>query len=87
MGATTCHPPASEGELTARDVVLRVIGVKRLAAWCDVSVHAPYQWLSRGDGAVAIPASYAATIIKAARAEGIDFDIGLFWPDLRGLVG
>ncbi|MDR7232271.1 hypothetical protein J2X45_003377 [Caulobacter sp. BE264] len=81
-----CHAPASEAVPTAREIILKVIGAKRLAAWCGVSDATPYQWLSRNGDEQPIPLDYAAKIVAGARAEKLDIRPDILFPSLAGLL-
>lgn len=66
----------------ASNALLKVIGAKRVAAWCGVDIATPYQWLSRGTEANPIPPKYVPIIIKAALAEGLPVAWDDLWPDV-----
>lgn len=80
-----CHAPVSD-EHGARDLILNVIGVKRLADWCGVSESTPYQWISRGKGHAQIPVAYASKVIAKAKAEGVDAPASVLFPTLAGIL-
>lgn len=88
MLSTACHAPASteapEPAKDARDLVLRVLTVRRIARWCDVSDSAVHQWLHRGTDQAPVPASRVPVIAGNAAAEGFSFDVGLLWPAMTG---
>lgn len=73
----------SDGETPlarAKHLILRVLGVRRVAAWCGVKDMAVYQWLQRGTDETPIPPSRVAAIVAGAKAEGLDAPIGVLWP-------
>lgn len=89
MNNPQCHAGTQEAAkppTTARELIQKVFGVKRVAAWCSVDQDTPYQWLSRGTENNPIPPTYVPTIVAAARAARIEFDVGLLWPAMRGLL-
>lgn len=90
MNDSTCHEAPSE-EATkppadARELIQKVLGVKRVAAWCEVDAATPYQWLTRSTPDNPIPPAYVPKIVAGARAAKIAFDVGLLWPAMRGLL-
>jgi len=88
MQTSPCHSPDSPGANaaeSARDLILRVLTLRRVAGWCDVSESAISQWLRRGTAEAPIPARVVPTIAKGAAAEGIEFDLGVLWPDMAGV--
>ncbi|WP_137803416.1 hypothetical protein [Caulobacter sp. 3R27C2-B] len=86
MSEDACHAAVSVANPTAREIILKVIGAKRLAAWCDVSEATPYQWLSRNGDAQPIPLDYAAKVVASAKAEQLDIRTDILFPSLAGLL-
>ena len=84
MGEPSCHPSTEPGD--ARTLILKVLGVKRVAAWCGVGQDAVYQWLSRSTAEAPIPAARVSAIVRGAAACGIKFDVRLIWPDAPDLI-
>lgn len=89
MLSSSCHasdspPPQEAGD--ARDLILRVLTLRRVAGWADVSESAVSQWLRRGTAQAPIPARVVPTIAKGAAAEGIEFDLGVLWPAMAGTM-
>lgn len=80
MTDPACHAPGDTQKGRAKALILEVLGVRRVAAWCEVSEGAVYQWLSRGTDIEPIPPSRVAAIVNGARAEGLDAPIGTLWP-------
>lgn len=64
----------------AKHLILKGLGVRRVAAWCGVSEMAVYQWLQRGTDEEPIPPARVAAILSGAKAEGLDAPIGVLWP-------
>lgn len=91
MSLATCHaqpvPPASDDAEPAdgRDLVKRVLTVRRIAGWCEVTEGAVHQWLCRGTDHAPIPAVRVPVIAARAAREGFDFDVGLLWPAMAGM--
>jgi hypothetical protein len=89
MVEPTCHAAPSEAvkpPADARELIQKVFGVKRVAAWCEVDAATPYQWLTRSTEDNPIPPAYVPKIVAGARAAKIEFDVGLLWPAMRGLL-
>lgn len=78
-------PGPSEPPQDARDLVKRVLTVRRIAAWCQVSEGAVHQWLCRGTDEAPVPAARVPVIAAGAAREGLDFDVGLLWPAMAGM--
>jgi hypothetical protein len=79
MSSTACHPATSARE-RAKALILRTLGVRRIADWCDVGEAAVYQWLSRGTEQEPIPPDRVLKIIEGARAAGLDAPLEILWP-------
>ena len=79
MAETGCHADPSPRD-AAREVILKVLGVKRIADWCDCSEAAVYQWISRGTDEEPIPPGKVGKIAAGAKAAGIAFDLRVLWP-------
>jgi hypothetical protein len=82
MPLEDCHAPAIPAD--ARDLLLRVLGVGRVAAWCGVGEAAVYQWLHRGTSDAPVPFLRVPAIARGASAAGHDFDLGLISPSMAG---
>lgn len=76
--------PASPRD-RAKTLILKTLGVGKVAAWCGVGEMAVYQWLQRGTDEKPIPAERVPTIVRAARAEGHAIEAGDLWPEMAGL--
>lgn len=74
--------PIAEPSARARckHLILKVLGVKRVAGWCGVPEDTVYQWLARGTEETPIPTRRVAAIIAGAKAEGLEAPIGVLWP-------
>ncbi|PZU62334.1 MAG: hypothetical protein DI552_00245 [Brevundimonas sp.] len=84
LGDAPASPTAPEPAKDARDLVLRVLTVRRIARWCDVGESAVHQWLHRGTEDAPVPAARVPIIAGNAAAEGLSFDVGLLWPAMAG---
>jgi len=87
MQTSPCHAsdsPTLDAAEDARDLILRILTLRRVAGWCDVSESAVSQWLRRGTDDAPIPARVVPIIAKGAASLGIEFDLGLLWPDMAG---
>ncbi len=80
MQSSPCHAP------DARDLILRVLTVRKVARWCDVSESAVHQWLRRGSPDAPVPVKVVPTIAARAAEAGHDFDLGLLWPAMSGMT-
>jgi len=79
MPSASCHPASSPRE-RAKTLILRTLGVRRIADWCGVGEAAVYQWLSRGTDEEPIPPERVLKIIEGARAESLDAPLEVLWP-------
>lgn len=66
--------------VAARALILKTLGVSKVAAWCRVKENTVYQWLSRGTDLEPFPADRAMQVANAAKAEGCAFDLRLLIP-------
>ena len=82
MSDPHCH--ASDSPRDAKDLVLRVLTVERVARWCKVGQAAVYQWLHRGTAEAPVPSVRVPAIAEGAAAEGLDFEMGMLWPAMAG---
>lgn len=90
MAGAACHA-CSEEEAErplqkARELLLKKLGVRRVAHWCGVSEDAVYQWLSRGRAEEPMPPVHVPKIVAGAKAEGITFDVTILWPAMSGML-
>ncbi len=85
MAKPDCHARLDGPLPAARTLVLKTLGVKRVAAWCGVGEATVYQWLSRGTAGSPIPPERIPSIVAGAQAEGLTFDVGVLWPAMQGL--
>jgi len=83
MNDSACHELPLE--CPVRQLVLRDLGAARIARWCGTGEAAIYQWLHRGTPDAPVPAVRVPTIAQGAAAEGLDFDLGVLWPAMRGV--
>jgi hypothetical protein len=72
MSTEACHEP-SPREVVKR-LVLDVLGVKRVAAWCAVTDGAVWQWLSRATDERPFPVKRIPEVLRGARGDGVEFD-------------
>ncbi len=88
MTDAPCHAEADPSvRQRAKALVLRGLGVKRVAGWCGIKVDTVYQLLGRGTNEHPLPLSYVAKIVAGAKADGIDFDPAVLWPGFDQLMG
>lgn len=87
MPSASCHAssePAAPAEVTnldrAKEIILKTLGVKRVAAWCKVEEDTVYQWLSRGTDDKPVPIAHVPAIIAGAREDDLAFDHAVLWP-------
>lgn len=84
MPETDRHPEQETNRDRAKALILKTLGVKRVAAWCEVAEDTVYQWLSRGTDAEPIPPARVAAIVNGARAEELEAPLGVLWPAMAG---
>lgn len=70
----------AQAPTSARDLVMRVLGRKRVAAWCEVSESAVSQMLIRATPEEPFPPAYVLPVVFGALSEGQRFDVALLWP-------
>ena len=69
----------------AKALILRDLGVKRVASWTGVSDATVYQWISRATERAPVPAARGLQIIACATREGVAIDADLLVPGLASL--
>lgn len=77
---STDDAPGDAPLARAKQLILKTLGVRRVASWCGVGEMAVYQWLQRGSDAEPIPPARVAAIVAGAKAEGLEAPIGVLWP-------
>lgn len=82
MAGPDCH--ASTPRDRAKALILKTLGVRRVAAWCCVGEDAVYQWLTRGTDLEPIPPARVPQILAGARAENLDAPLAILWPAMAG---
>jgi hypothetical protein len=81
MTSSLCHVEEQNGTRDrAKTLILKVLGVKRVADWCGIKTDTVYQLLGRGTDEHPFPPSYVAKIAAGAKAAGVDFDPAILWP-------
>lgn len=68
-----------------KTLILKTLGVGRVARWCGVREVAVYQWLNRGTDERPIPPDFVPAIVKGAQAEGIAIAASTLWPAMEGM--
>lgn len=84
MADAECEPTRDGPRDRAKTLILKALGVRRVAHWCGVEEATVYQWLSRGTDETPIPTIHVAAIVNGARAEGLDAPVGVLWPAMSG---
>lgn len=79
MSLTDTETRATPIEL-ARDLVLKTLGVRNVAAWCGLTENAVYQWFRRASDAEPIPPVHVLPVVLGAFRAGQRFDISILWP-------
>lgn len=64
----------------AQQEVLR-IGTTRIAYWTGRSESAVYKWLHRRADDQPIPPEHLPAVIKGAKADGVEIDLKVLWPE------
>jgi predicted DNA-binding transcriptional regulator AlpA len=85
MKPTESPTPGESRMERAKVLILRDLGVKRVAAWTGVSDATVYQWLSRATERAPVPAARGLQIIHCATREGVAIDADLLVPGLASL--
>lgn len=80
MAELDCHVPSETPRDRAKALILKTLGVKRVACWCNVEESTVYQWLSRGTDDKPIPPDHVPAIVSGAKAEGLEAPLGVLWP-------
>lgn len=70
----------------AKALILKTLGAAKVASWCGVGELAVYQWLQRGTDERPIPPDRVPAIVRGARAEGLEIDAAVLWPEIRDLA-
>lgn len=84
-GPSPQQPITSSPRDRAKHLILKVLGVRRVAAWTNVGEDTVYQWLSRGTDERPIPTDRVAQIVAGAKAEGLEAPIDVLWPAMAGV--
>lgn len=80
MNDPGCHPATETPKEKARQLILKALGAKRVAAWCGVEEATVYQWLGRGSDENPVPPARVPAIIAGAREAGLDAPMSILWP-------
>lgn len=87
MDAADSHAASEGAKDRARTLILKTLGVRRVAGWCGVTEDAVYQWLSRGTDAAPVPPQRVASIVAGAKAEGLEAPLDVLWPAMAAAGG
>lgn len=85
MKPTESPTPGESRMERAKALILRDLGVKRVASWTGVSDATVYQWISRATERAPVPAARGLQIIACATREGVAIDADLLVPGLASL--
>lgn len=69
-----------------KTLILKTLGIRKVAGWCDVGEAAVYQWLNRGSDEKPIPPDFVPLIIAGARADGVEIPVAILWPAAAGVL-
>jgi len=86
MAETASQPEQETNRERAKALILKTLGVRRVAAWCGVEDATVYQWLSRGTEQKPIPPDRVPAILAGARAEKLDAPVAVLWPEMAGAL-
>jgi hypothetical protein len=87
MDEQGCHgTSAVSPREAAKELILKTLGVKRVAAWTSRSEDTVYQWLSRGTDDEPVPPRVVPAIVLGARREGIEVPVGVLCPAMGQAV-
>ncbi len=70
----------------AKALILKDLGLARVARWCGVGEAAVYQWLVRGTDERPIPPDFVPPILAGAKAAGMSVPLTVLMPAMAGLV-
>lgn len=82
MTSAPCHLPNESPRDRAKALILKTLGVRRVAEWCGVAEDTVYQWLSRGTDLEPIPPARVPLIVRGARDAGLAAPLDILWPAL-----
>lgn len=72
---------SEQGKLSAAQQEVRRIGTTNIAYWTGRSESAVYKWLQRRPCAQPIPPEHLPAVIKGAKADGVEIDLKVLWPE------
>lgn len=89
MPELNCHAPVDElsNREAASHLLLKVLGPRRVAGWCNCGEAAIYKWLSRGTDEQPIPPEHVPAIMSGAAAEGLEAPLAILWPKMAAAGG
>jgi len=85
MNPSECPTSGETRTERAKALILRDLGVKRVAEWAGVAEATVYQWLSRATERAPVPTARGIQIIACAAREGIEIDADILVPGLTSL--
>lgn len=85
MNPSECPTSGETRTERAKALILRDLGVKRVAEWAGVAEATVYQWLSRSTERAPVPTARGIQIIACAAREGIDIDADILVPGLTSV--
>ena len=85
MNPSECPTSGETRMERAKALILRDLGVKRVAEWAGVAEATVYQWLSRATERAPVPTARGIQIIACAAREGIEIDADILVPGLTSL--
>lgn len=80
MSDGPCHAERLTPREAAKQLVLKDLGVKRVAFWCDVTEGAVHQWLTRATDETPIPPRRVAQIIAGAHRDRVALNLKVLAP-------
>lgn len=86
MEEPACHAAGASKRDRAKSLILKELGVRRVAGWCCVAEATVYQWLKRGTEAEPIPPARVPAIVDGARADGLHAPLAVLWPAMAGIA-
>ncbi len=85
MNSRDCPTSGETRVERAKALILRDLGVKRVADWTGVAEATVYQWISRATDRAPVPTARGIQIIACAARDGIEIDADILVPGLTSL--
>jgi hypothetical protein len=87
MNGSDSHAPSESPRERARQLIIRDLGVKRVAGWCQVGEATVHKWLERATDEQPVPTGRIPAIIAGAKSDGLEAPLELLWPAMHAAQG